>query len=220
MERNLGKQRGGTLLGVVIGLVAGLAIAVVVALMISKSSAPLSNKQSRSDKITEPTASSAADPNKPLYGKQDAAKEAAKDFVKESSPKAEAQADVKPVAAEVKDKQEVKPATPDKPPAEKPKKPEATKEPVKEQAAKPARADDKWIYYLQAGAYREQGDAENARARLALLGFEARISEMAAPSGTLYRVRLGPYGQVDAMNRVRSKLTEGGVDAVVVRTPK
>lgn len=216
MEKKSGKQRGGTLLGFIIGLVTGLAIAVVVALVISKSSAPLSNKQSRSDKIIEPSSSLVADPNKPLYGKQDAAKEAAKEFVKESSPKAETPTEQKPAAPEVKDPG--KPTAVEKPQAEKPK--AAAKEPVKEPVAKPAKADDKWIYYLQSGAYREQGDAENARARLALLGFEARVSEMASPSGTLYRVRLGPYGQVDAMNRVRAKLTEGGVDAVVVRSPK
>jgi cell division protein FtsN len=80
--------------------------------------------------------------------------------------------------------------------------------------------DDKWIYYLQAGAFREQADAENARAKLALLGMEARVSEKQSDNGSLYRVRLGPYSQLDAMNRVRTKLAENSVDAALVRVPK
>jgi cell division protein FtsN len=80
--------------------------------------------------------------------------------------------------------------------------------------------DDKWIYYLQAGAFRDQADAENARAKLALLGMEARVSEKQSDNGSLYRVRLGPYAQLDAMNRVRAKLAENSVDAALVRIPK
>ena len=227
----LQRQYGGTLLGPIIGLVFGLGIAIVVALMISKSSAPISNKQGRVEKVTEPSATQMADPNKPLFGKQDAAKEAAKDFVKEGNPNP-AQADAK--AGDVK--AEVKPAVPDKVATDKQKKAEAKELAAKEAAAKSAaakdnaakdkdatkqlKADEKWTYYLQAGAYRDQSDAESARARLALLGYEARISEMPSQGSTLYRVRVGPFGQVDAMNKVRGKLSEGGIDAAVVRTPK
>ena len=57
-------------------------------------------------------------------------------------------------------------------------------------------------------------------AKLALLGFEARISERPSDNGTLYRVRVGPFGQLDTMNRMRGKLTDNGVDVAVVRTPK
>ncbi|MBS1188151.1 MAG: hypothetical protein H6R04_2169 [Burkholderiaceae bacterium] len=215
------RQRGGTILGVIIGLVLGLGVAIVVALMISKSSAPVSNKQARTEKVIEPSASQMADPNKPLYGKQDAAKEAAKEFAKESAP-------AQPVTP-VELKPDTKP-TPDKhATTDKPKKPDAkdaakehvAKDTAKDKdAAKQTKSDDKWTYYLQAGAYRDQNDAESARARLALLGFEARISEMPSQGSTLYRVRIGPFGQVDAMNKVRGKLSEGGVDAAVVRIPK
>ncbi|MEA5098696.1 MAG: SPOR domain-containing protein [Burkholderiaceae bacterium] len=211
----LQKQSGGTLLGVIIGLVVGLCVAIVVALMISKSSAPLSNKQGRTEKVAEAAPSQAVDPNKPLYGKQDASKEAAKDFVKESSPtiveiptdqKAPAKADAKPTPHDSKtaaDKQQ--------------KKPEAK---AADNGKPAAKSDEKWTYYLQAGAYRDHNDAENARAKLALLGHEARISEMPSQGSTLYRVRIGPFGQVEAMNKVRSKLSEGGVDAAVIRIPK
>jgi cell division protein FtsN len=92
-------------------------------------------------------------------------------------------------------------------------------------AAAPAAAaadanDDKFTYYLQAGAFREVADAENARAKLALLGFEANISDRATDTGVLHRVRLGPYNQVETMNKVRSKLSENGIDVAVVRNQK
>ena len=65
-------------------------------------------------------------------------------------------------------------------------------------AAPAAGGDDKYVYYLQAGAFREMSDAENTRAKLALLGFEAAISDRTSDSGVLHRVRLGPYSQVEA----------------------
>ena len=34
---------------------------------------------------------------------------------------------------------------------------------------------------------------------------------------TFYRVRVGPYGQLEDMNRVRSRLADNGVEASVVR---
>lgn len=89
--------------------------------------------------------------------------------------------------------------------------------------AKPAattEADDKWIYYLQAGAFRAWDEAEGERARLALLGFEAKITERNAENGTLYRVRVGPFAQAEAMNKVRGRMSENGIDFAVIRSPK
>jgi cell division protein FtsN len=91
---------------------------------------------------------------------------------------------------------------------------------VVEQSAKAkpdSGADDKWVYFLQAGAFREQGDAESMRAKLALQGVEAKVSERQSESGVLYRVRVGPFGDLDTMNKVRGKLSDSGIDAAVVR---
>ena len=74
--------------------------------------------------------------------------------------------------------------------------------------------------YLQAGAFRKLADAESARAKLALLGFEASVSDRSSDTGVLHRVRMGPYNQVEAMNKVRAKLSENGVDVAVVRNQK
>ena len=76
-------QRGGTILGFIVGLIVGLAIAVVVAMVVTKSAIPLSSKQAKQGRISEPTASQTSDPNKPLYGSNAATKEAAKSFTKE-----------------------------------------------------------------------------------------------------------------------------------------
>ena len=226
------RQHGNTLTGFIIGLVVGLAIAVVVAIVITKGATPFTDKSGKLGKLGEPTAGQVADPNKPMYGNKEAAREAAKDFVRE--PKPDAKPDVKPET-----RVEAQPEP--KPPARVEAKPEPkapaadplqavvdriTPPPKTAAAAKPAgatpaaAADEKYTYYLQAGAFREIGDAESARAKLALLGFEATISDRSTDTGVLHRVRMGPFNQVESMNRVRSKLSENGVDVAVVRNQK
>ena len=207
-----GRQTGGTLLGIIIGLVVGLGIALAVAVTITKTSLPFLNKPVKSEKAGELTPSQVADPNKPLYGNKEPAKEAAKDFVK---------------PAETGLPTDTKAAPADKPAAAKPangKPADAKPAESKDAAAAAAKSDtpdDKWTYYLQAGAFREQADAESTRARLALSGFEASVSERPSESGgPLYRVRLGPFSQLEAMNRVRSKLSDNGIDVAVVRIAK
>ncbi|GGC86161.1 SPOR domain-containing protein [Undibacterium terreum] len=212
LSASLRRQQGGTLLGLIIGLVVGLAIAVGVALLITKSSTPFTNKGN--NKADMPT-SQLLDPNKPLYGNQNAAKEAAKDLANQANtPKAPAPEVVETRAVPVE-----KPAAPAvavvKPAAE-PKAADAAPAAAKAEGG----SDDKFVYFLQAGAFREQADAESVRAKLALLGFEAKISERTSENGNLYRVRIGPFAQVETMNRMRAKLSENSVDVAVIRTAK
>lgn len=196
------RQRGNTLTGIIIGLIIGLVIAVIVALLITKGATPFTDKTGKLGKMGEPQAGQAADPNKPLYGDKQAAREANKQFAgKPKAPEADPLAAV--IAGIDKD------AAPAAAPAPAP--------------AAPAAADtgeDKIIYYLQAGAFREMADAENTRAKLALLGFEAAISERANGADVLHRVRIGPYNQVETMNRARAKLVDAGVDVAIVRNQK
>ena len=214
------RQQGGTFLGIIVGLVIGLGIAVVVALVITKSPIPFTNgKTIRPERTPDPTADQISDPNKLLYGSKEVARQTARDQAKAeagAAPGGGSQtsqaAGVPPVVAAI-------PA-----PAPAPKVSD-TAEPKNQVSsttttAPKAEGDDRWIYYLQAGAFRDQADAENARAKLALLGMEARVSEKQSDNGSLYRVRLGPYAQLDAMNRVRTKLAENSVDAALVRVPK
>ena len=55
------------------------------------------------------------------------------------------------------------------------------------------------------------------RARLALIGLDSRIFPIEQSGQTLYRVRLGPYGQLDDVNRVRKLLADNSIEAQIVR---
>ena len=82
--------------------------------------------------------------------------------------------------------------------------------------SEPAR-EDRTNYLLQAGAFRTQDDAEAMKAKLAFIGFEARIVVAEVNGQTMHRVRIGPYAQLDDMNKARSRLAENGIEASVVR---
>ncbi len=93
-------------------------------------------------------------------------------------------------------------------------------EPVTEQqikqAAKPGAPKE--TYLLQAGSFQNPADADNLKARLALLGVEAGVEPVSlAEKGTWYRVRIGPYGKVDEINRVRQSLAQNGIEASLVK---
>jgi len=216
------KQAGGTFLGIIIGLIIGLGIAVGVAVTINKTPIPFVDRGFK-PKDTGADGAQMPDLNKSLYGNREPAKQAAKEFQKEAEPAAPGQPPATPATPDTAGKAADKAA--DKPAADK-----AATDKVAADKVKPAdgsaavkggaAADEKWTYYLQAGAFREQADAENAKAKLALLGVESNINERSGDTGTLYRVRVGPFAQVDAMNRVRSKLSENGVDVAVVRIQK
>jgi cell division protein FtsN len=84
--------------------------------------------------------------------------------------------------------------------------------------ARDAKSGDR--YFLQAGAFQTEADAENQKARLALLGLEAAIQSVAlVDKGTLYRVRLGPYDNADEMGRSKLELSKRGIEATVIKNP-
>ena len=218
------RQQGNTLTGIIIGLIVGLVIAVIVALLITKGSTPFTEKAGKAGKMSEPTAGQASDPNKPLYSNKEAARAANKQITdkekKEDDPLGAAIASMKTPAA---------PAVPSPAPTPVPAPvvaapkaaPVVAAAPAAPAAAPAAASDEeKTVYFLQAGAFREMADAENVRAKLALLGFEAVISERTSDSGVLHRVRVGPYAQVESMNKARSKLLDSGIDVAIVRNQK
>ena len=227
------RQQGNTLVGIIIGLVVGLGIAVVVALVISKGNSPFTDKSGKVGKSTEPTAGQIADPNKPMYGNKEAAREAARDFSKEprelalpgqitapaappTTPRPPPPDALQELIGTLKDKPAPKATVATAPAA-----PAAAPAPAAPPPqAKADAAGDKWIYYLQAGAFHDMADAESTRGKLALLGFEAAISDRSTDAGVLHRVRVGPFNQLEAMNRARTKLSENGIDVAVVRNQK
>ena len=69
---------------------------------------------------------------------------------------------------------------------------------------------------LQVGAFKSADDADVLRARIALLGLDAKVTANEVDGATLYRVRLGPYGQLDDLNGIRRTLSENGMEPQVV----
>lgn len=83
--------------------------------------------------------------------------------------------------------------------------------------AQPATASTE-DFYLQAGAFQQSADANNQKARLALMGFEAGVFEAdTVDKGVLYRVRIGPFSTPEEMNLARNQLSENGVPSTVVK---
>ena len=100
-----------------------------------------------------------------------------------------------------------------------------SEEPVTENelkdAAKSAKGQaeaGKGVYFIQAGSFQNPADADNQKAKIAILGFESSVEPSVLPDkGTWYRVRLGPYTTLDELNRVRRTLSQSGIDASLVK---
>jgi cell division protein FtsN len=74
------------------------------------------------------------------------------------------------------------------------------------------------VYFIQAGSFQNPADADNQKARLAILGFDSSVEPANLPDkGTWYRVRLGPYSKLDEINRIRQALAQNNIDASLVK---
>jgi cell division protein FtsN len=224
MEREIlrmNQQRGGTLVGFILGLVVGLGIALGVAIYVTKVPMPFMNKgQTRSadQDAVEAEKNKDWDPNAPLYGKK-----GAKSTDKVDDAKTDAAAKVDPKSADpLGDLAKVKAAEPKaaepkaKPAEVKPTEPSKAAEPKVD--VKPV-STDPFIYFVQAGAYRSNDEAEAQRAKTALLGLDAKISERDQGGRTVYRVRVGPMDKAEA-ERVRAKLEAAHIDSAMVRVQR
>ena len=199
------KHAGGTLIGIVIGLLLGLLLAVAVAFYLNKGPKPFADKTGRGDKAAaSKAANDTSDPNKPLFGK-----DAKSGDGKGAAPAKEGEKrfsfyEILPGKEEIVD-------------------PKKAVEAAKAESKADAKADEskpaaRETYFLQAGAFGSAGDADNQKAKLALMGFEARVETVDVEGrGTMHRVRLGPYAKLDDINRVRATLTQNGVDASLIR---
>jgi cell division protein FtsN len=74
------------------------------------------------------------------------------------------------------------------------------------------------VYFIQAGSFQNPAEADNQKARLAILGFESSVEPANLPDkGTWYRVRMGPYAKLEDINRVRQALAQNGIDASLIK---
>lgn len=94
-------------------------------------------------------------------------------------------------------------------------------EPATDQQLKEAQKQStaaKETFYLQAGAFPNAPDADNLKARLALLGIEARVQPTTLPDkGVWHRVRIGPFTNVEELNRARDTLKQNGIETTLTK---
>ncbi|WP_175211015.1 SPOR domain-containing protein, partial [Achromobacter mucicolens] len=84
-------------------------------------------------------------------------------------------------------------------------------------SAKPATPAATGTYYLQAGAFRGENDAESLKARIILLGLPVAVQKAELNGKPINRVRVGPFARLDDMNRARGRLGENKIETAVVR---
>ena len=79
---------------------------------------------------------------------------------------------------------------------------------------------DPFDYFVQAGAFRTQADADAQRAKLAMLGWEARVSEREQNGRAVFRVRIGPFTKRDDAEVLKEKLDGAGLESALVRVQR
>ena len=96
-----------------------------------------------------------------------------------------------------------------------------SEEPVTEQQFKDAQnkpAQAKETFYLQAGAFQNAPDADNLKARLALVGMAASVQTTTLPDKWVWhRVRVGPYTAIEELNRARETLKQNGIETTLIK---
>jgi cell division protein FtsN len=70
---------------------------------------------------------------------------------------------------------------------------------------------------VQSGAYRAMPEADAQKAKLAMLGYESKITEREQSGYTVYRVRVGPLDKKEDADKVKDKLEASGLESVLVR---
>ena len=221
-------QRGGFVIGLVIGLLIGLSIALGVALYVTKAPNPFVNKvqpRPAGQDAAEAERNRNWDPNTGLAGRNPAPT---------ASAAASTAPTVLPPTAAVTPPVLVPPQVID------PVQPASTARPTRPASAASAatavasasvpssRASqpplsaggDPFTYFVQAGAFARSEDAEQQRARLALIGVESKLTEREQGGRTVYRVRVGPFDKKDDADAAKEKLGDAGVDSALVRVQR
>lgn len=217
------RQRGGTIVGFIFGLIVGLGVALAVVVYVMKVPVPFITKgglRGPEQDAAEAEKNRNWNPNHMLAGKpaparpaEPAAPAASEAVAPTPSKVAEPKPDAKDaakdaVAKNAKDKDASKPA--------------ASADPLGDFAkAKASTATaEPFEYFVQAGAFNTQQDADAQRAKLAMLGWEARVSEREQNGRTVFRVRVGPFGKRDDAESLKEKLDGAGVESALVRVQR
>ena len=81
----------------------------------------------------------------------------------------------------------------------------------------PSPVDTPGMYVLQMGAFIRQTEAESLKARLALVGMNARIQPVMVDRQTYYRVRIGPTDDLAQLNADRDRLQQHRFDSILLK---
>jgi cell division protein FtsN len=93
-----------------------------------------------------------------------------------------------------------------------------TESTVTEQEVKNSALIKKDNYFIQVGAFQNEADADNMKAKLALQGFEAVVQTATIPEkGVWHRVRVGPLNDITQINKVRGELTTNGFNTDLIK---
>jgi cell division protein FtsN len=196
--------RGGTLLGFAAGLLLGLALALAVALYVTRSETPLEDRntqrpmgspaqEAEQNRNWNPNAGLSTRPATPA-GLQ--------------TPEAAAAPPVAPAPA---------PAAATPAPAADPLA-QLIEQRTAAAAAAPVAAGIS--YFVQAGAFGSAEEAQAQRARLAMLGLEASVSERQQNGRTMFRVRLGPFATQTEADAIGQRLQAQNVETALVRVAR
>jgi cell division protein FtsN len=219
----------------------GLAIALTVAIYVTKVPVPFVQKVTPAatpNPEEEAKKNSTWDPNSPMYGKNPAGSKpvATPDGDANVNPNTPPPSVLPPSATAKPPKQPDAGSSPSDPSdpigqiakaTQSPAKPKPSAAPKDTQNSPTSQAEppvakpgDPWIYMLQAGAFRDQTQADAQRAKLALNGFDAKITEREQAGSPIYRVRMGPYNTLDDVNKAKAKLEAQGIEGATVRVPR
>jgi cell division protein FtsN len=206
------------LLGFVLGLVIGLIIALGVAMYVTKVPMPFSNKnQSRSadQDAVEAEKNKDWNPNGAIQSKP-ATPEAPADATTANPaaatagvPNPGAGAPTPAVTADPLAAAASAPAASAPPPA-------ATPQPANKAPA----TNDPFTYFVQAGAFKSAADADAQKAKLSMMGIEAKVSEREQAGRAIFRVRSGPFDDKDQAEKIKARLDANGMDAALVRVQR
>lgn len=201
-------QGGGFVLGLVVGLLVGLALALGVALYITKAPVPFVNKvpqRTAEQDSAELERNKTWDPNAPLAGKA---------ATKPVPPPPQAAASAAQAA--------LPPGVTLPPPSTAA---SAASKPARDPAAilageSTGTRPDPFVYFVQVGAFSRSEDAEQQRAKLAMSGFNGKVTEREQSGRVVYRLRVGPYETRDEADGVQARLQEQNIEARLVRVER
>ena len=214
-------QHGGTLFGLTVGLLLGLAVALAVAMYVTRSAFPFVDRGLTGDPTEQASGQATSDWN-PNAGMNQNVAPAGQPEVAPAAPVVADTTGAAPLVA---------PAVGNDPLGDLAQQklaqagaaanaaPAADSTNVGLMARAPAVRGERLanvVFFVQIGAFAVAEDAEAQRARVAMMGIDARVSTTLSNDRTLYRVRSGPYRTRTDADAVRNQLEQQRIEGAVV----